>query len=166
MKLCSRRSFLFGCSCLVCGLTFLSPPLASAQFPYPTPTTPDAQRNASAQVRSQISWLQNATRTAPNYGEQGLGQVWERFHGVRGAYESFKQTLGPRQSTEGANALAELDAGLNIIQESFENFRTDVADGRSVNSALRDLCQVLREGSQLWLQEFNKTCSRLRTAWH
>jgi len=166
MNLYSRRSFLFGCLCFVAGLKLLSPPLASAQIPYPTQPTADAQRNTSSQVRSQISWLQNATRTAPSYGEQGVGQVAERFQSVRGAYESFKQTLGPRQLADGGNALAELDAGLNIIQESFENFRTDVADGRSVNSALRDLCQVLREASQLWLQEFNKTCSRLRTGWH
>jgi hypothetical protein len=166
MRPYSRRSFLVGCSCLVCGLQFLSPSPASAQFPYPTPMAPDAQRNMSMQVRSEIGLLQNTTRTAPSYGEQGYGQVWEHFQTVRGAYSAFKQVLNPSQLAEGANALAELDAGLDIIQGAFDNFQTDVAAGRPVNAALRDMCQVLRESSQVWLQEFNKTCSRLRTSWH
>jgi len=147
------------------GLKLLAPSSATAQFPYPTPMTPDAQRNTSAQVRSEVGWLQNTTSTAPSYGAQGYGNVWERFQGVRGAYETFKQTLNPKQLADGANDLAELDAGLDIIQGSFQNFQTDVAAGRPANAALRDMCQVLREASQVWLQEFNKVCSRLRTSW-
>jgi len=94
------------------GLKLLAPSSATAQFPYPTPMTPDAQRNTSAQVRSEVGWLQNTTSTAPSYGAQGYGNVWERFQGVRGAYETFKQTLNPKQLADGANDLAELDAGL------------------------------------------------------
>jgi len=150
----------------VCGLKVLSPRFASAQWPGQASTTPDAQRNALGQVRSEINWLQNATRTSASYGEQGYGNVWERFQSVRGAYAGLKQTLNPHQLTAGGNALAELDAGLDIIQEAFDNFRTDVAGGRPVNTALRDMCQVLREGSQLWLQQLNKTSTQLRIGWH
>ena len=166
MKPYSRRSFLIGCSCLVGGLRLLSPSSATAQFPYPSPMAPDAQRNTSAQVRSEIGWLQNTCRTAPNYGAQGYGNVWERFQSVHGSYQTFKQTLSPQQLADGANDLADLDAGLDIIQGSFQNFQTDVADGRPTSDALRDMCQVLREASQVWLQQFNKVCSRLRTSWH
>jgi len=166
MNILSRRSFILRASCLVCGLQFLSCFIASAQTPFPVAIPPDAQRNSSTQVRSEIKWLQDATRTAPSYGEQGYGHVWERFQTVRGTYQAFKQTLSPNQLAQGANSLAELDAGLDIIQGAFDNYQTDAAAGRPVNAALRDLCQVLREGSELWLQEFNKTCSRLRTSWH
>ena len=128
----------------------------------PASTTPDAQRSALTGLRSHITWLQNATRVAVNYGDQGYGKVWEQFQSFRGAYSSLKQTLNPRQLTEGANSLAELDAGLDIIQEAFTNYQTDVANGRARYSALSDMCQVLREAMQIWTQEFNKHALRLR----
>jgi hypothetical protein len=142
------------------------PLISRAQYPFPAPTTPDAQRNALTQVRSQVNWLQNATRTASNYSGQGHGIVWERFQIVRGAYAAFKQTLNPRQLADGGNSFAELDGGLDILQEAFENYQTDLAAGRPPGPALRDMCQVLRDGSRLWLEELNKTCSRLRVGWH
>jgi hypothetical protein len=117
------------------------------------------------EVRSQINWLLNATRTASNFGANGYGNLWGQFQAVRNAYNTFKQSLNPRQLGEGANSFAELDAGLDIIQEAFTNYQNDVAAGRAANLALRDLCQVLREASQMWLQEFNKDCSRLRVGW-
>jgi len=166
MKFSSRRSFLLAAPFLAVGVNLLTPRQASAQYPFPAPTTPDAQRNALAQVRSQVNWLQNATRTATSYGEKGSCMVWERFQIVRGAYTAFKQTLNGYQSSEGANSFAELDAGLDILQEAFQNFQADVAAGRAVNAALRDMCQVLRDGSRIWLDELNKTCSRLRVGWH
>jgi hypothetical protein len=66
---------------------------------------------------------------------------------------------------QGANDLAELDAGLGIIQEAFNNYQEAVAAGQNANSALRDMCQVLREASQVWLQELNNRCSKLRVGW-
>jgi hypothetical protein len=149
----------------VAGLIALLPLLGLAQWPFVPPTTPDAQRNALGAVRSQVNWLQNATRTASNYGGQGYDNVWQQFQMLRAAYGTFRQTLNPRQLTEGANSLAELEAGLDIIQEAFANYQADVAAGQMASSALRNMCQVLREGSSLWLQELNKTCSRLRVGW-
>jgi hypothetical protein len=63
---------------------------------------------------------------------------------------------------KGANALAELDAGLDIINEAFTNYQNDVAAGREGRTALRDMCEVLREAVQVWAQELEKTSSRLR----
>ena len=134
----------------------------SAQWPFPPPTTPDSQRNALNALRSQINWLQSATRTAPNYGNQGYATVWSQFDGLRAAYNGLKQTLNPGQLARGANSLAELDAGLDIIQEAFTNFQNDVSAGRPPNTALRDMCQVLRQGSTLWAKELHKVCSQLR----
>ena len=164
MKLYSTRSFLRSGPCLLCGLATLSPAIASAQWLFP-PSNPDAQRNALGEVRSQVNWLKNATSTAASYGERGYDSIWERFRSVRDAYATLKQTLIPPQLAKGANALAELDAGLDIIQESFGNYQADVSAGRAVNLALRDLCEVLRDASRLWLQEFNKICSQLRIGW-
>jgi len=136
---------------------------AYAQFP--PVTSPDSQRTALNRVRSQVNFLENATRTAPGYGQQGYGLLGEQFTLLREAYNGLKQTLYPQQLARGANALAELDAGLDIIQEAFANFQNDLAAGRQFNSAMRDLCDVLRQGSRVWLQQMNKTSSQLRLGW-
>jgi hypothetical protein len=145
----------------VASLTILWTPQTSAQWPFAVPTTPAAQRSALNAVRSQISWFQNATRTAPNYGEQGYGNVWGQFQGLREAYNAMKATLNPQQLAYGANAFAELDSGLDILQEAFTNFQNDVAAGRNSRSAFRDMCQVLREGSHVWAQQLNQDCAQL-----
>jgi len=151
---------------LLVALSVLSPLLLFAQWPFAPQTTPDAQRSALNSVRTQVNWLKNATRTASNFaGAQGYGNVRQQFDGLRGAYNGLKQTLNPHQLSYGANDLAELDAGLDIIQEAFVNFEQDVAAGRPVDPALRDMCQVLRQGSAVWLQELNKKVSRLRIGW-
>jgi len=78
---------------------------------------------------------------------------------------AFKSTLTQEQLAHGANGLAELDAGLDILAEAFDNYQQGLAAGQPVGSALRDMCAVLRQGSDLWLQELNKNCSRLRVGW-
>jgi hypothetical protein len=166
MKPHSKRAIGLGGVGLVFGLVALWPLLVSAQWPFGSPTTPDAQRNALNAVRSQVNWLQNATRTAPSYyGPQGYGTVWQQFQTLRAAYNGLKQTLNPQQVSQGANDFAELDAGLDIIQEAFANYQEAVSAGQPVNSALRDMCQVLGQASRVWLQELNKRCSRLRVGW-
>jgi hypothetical protein len=146
-------------------ITSLSPVFLYGQFPFAAPTTPDAQRNALSAVRSQVNWLQNATRTAPSYANAGYGMVWQQFESLRSAYNALTQTLNPQQLAQGANDFAELSAGLGIIQEAFTNYQEAVAAGQPANTALRDMCQILREASQVWLRELNTRCSRLRVGW-
>ncbi len=125
------------------------------------PVAPQAQRSALSAVRSQVGWVQNATKTAANYGPQGCGNIRQAFDGLRQAYSAFKNTMNQKQLAYGANELAELDAGLDIIQEAFVNFEEDLAAGQPYGPALSNLCRIVREGSGLWLQELNKTCTRL-----
>ena len=139
---------------------------AQPQWPYAPPpamppsTTRDAQRNELNNLKGQVGWLQNATRTAPNYNT-GVGLLWQQFQNVRASYQTFTATLNPQQQAYGANELAELSAGLDILQESFTNYQNDVASGRSPEAALSELCQVLRRAVGVWLQELNKDCARL-----
>ncbi len=130
-----------------------------------SPTTPDAQRNAMNVVRSQVGWLQNATRTASSYATGALGTVYQHFQTLRGAYTAFTATLNPQQSANGANELAELSGGLDILQEAFANYNDDVANGRDPGVALADMCQVLDQAAGVWLQEFNQDCTRLQVGW-
>lgn len=128
----------------------------------PADTSGNSQRAALNQVRTQVGWVQNATRTASNYGAGGADVVYQQFQILRDMYSGFTRTLNPLQLNNGANEWAELSAGLDIIQESFVYYQQDIEKGRPAGVALKDLCQVMREASQVWLQQFNRDCTRLR----
>jgi hypothetical protein len=165
MKRFLRNYRRFGGALPLVILTTLLLQPAFGQWPFGVPVTPQAQRNALSAVKSQVGWVQNATQVAPNYGAQGYGNVLQSFEGLREAYRVFKSTLNPQQQAYGANQLAELDAGLEIISEAFTNYQEDVSGGRPPGPALRNMCRVMRQGCGLWLQELNKTCSQLHVGW-
>src|SRR3974390_2488969 len=78
---------------LVC-LAALCPALVIAQWEFPAPTTPDAQRNALNAVRGRVNWLQNNTRTASNLvGDKGDGSLRREFDVLRLAYVELARTL-------------------------------------------------------------------------
>jgi len=141
--------------------------LVSAQAPWPfaAPTTPMAQRNAMNLVINQVSWFQNATRTASSYTGGGYGLLVQQFQAVRDQYSGFKSTLNPQQLSSGANQVAELDSGLDIIQEAFADYQAAVANGQSDSSAFANMSQVLNEAMGVWVQEFKQDCRQLRVGW-
>jgi hypothetical protein len=151
---------------LVC-LAALCANLVSAQAPWPfaAPTTPMAQRNAMNLVVNQVSWFQNATRTASSYAGGGYGLLVQQFQAVRDQYSGFKSTLNPQQLNSGANQVAELDSGLDIIQEAFADYQNAVANGQSDSSAFSNMSQVLNEAMGVWVQEFKQDCRQLRVGW-
>jgi hypothetical protein len=167
MKRITGKVLVFAAWCLLVALTALRPGQLSAQppGPYPVPITPDSQRNALNNVRAQASWLQNATRTAPNYLTGAADMVWQQFLMFRDSYQGFKNTLTPQQLSNGANDLAELDAGLDILAECFTNYQQDMAAGQSGARAFRNMCQVLGRATGVWLQELNRVSPRLRVGW-
>jgi hypothetical protein len=136
-----------------------------AQWGFAPPTTPMAQRNALNLVVNQVSWFQNATRTASSYSGNGYGQLVQQFQAVRDQYGGLKSTLNPQQLNDGANQFAELDSGLDIIQEAFTDYQTAVANGQSDYSAFANMCQVLNQAMGVWVQELKQDCSRLRVGW-
>jgi len=152
--------FLAGVAALCASMVY-----AQAQWPFAAPTTPMAQRNALNLLLNQLSWFQNATRTASAYSGNGYGLLMQQFQAVRDQYNGLKSTLTPQQLSAGANQLAELDSGLNIIQEAFNDYQAEVANGQSSNSAFVNLCQVLRQAMSVWTQELRRDCSQLRVGW-
>jgi len=152
---------------LLVSLAALYANLVSAQAPWPfaAPTTPMAQRNAMNLVINQVSWFQNATRTASSYTGGGYGLLVQQFQAVRDQYSGFKSTLNPQQLNSGANQVAELDSGLDIIQEAFADYQAAVANGQSDSSAFANMSQVLNEAMGVWVQEFKQDCRQLRVGW-
>ena len=138
---------------------------AQAQWPSATPTTPMAQRNALNLVLNRVNWFQNATRTTSSYRGSGYGILVQQFQAVRDQYSGLKSTLNPQQLNSGANQLAELDAGLDIIQEAFTDYQTAVANGQSSFSAFANMCQVLNRAMGVWTQELKQDCRQMRVGW-
>jgi hypothetical protein len=167
MKYMNARCLVLIVLGLLTGLIVVSPGQLEAQpfTPFGGQVSTDAQRNALNGVRSQANWLQNAIRTAPNYRTDAVGLVWQQFQMFRDTYTALRSTLTPRQLQAGANDLAELEAGLDILQEAFGNHQQDVAAGQPANRALLNMCRVLGRATSVWLQEFNRVCSRLRVGW-
>jgi len=147
----------------LCALGTVAAPFGGlAQWPTPAPAMPNDQRNMLNSFRTELNLFQNVTSSAPNYGANGYGNLMGHFQSMRGAFSALKGTLNPRQLERGANSCAELEAGLDILGEAFSYYVSDVQSGRPENAALRDCCQVLRQGSQVWEQEFNKVARELR----
>ena len=168
MKVISRKNTVLAGVSLVIGLACICPQLLRAQpagLPTDAAPTADGQRNAFSGVQSQAVWLQNACRSAPNFRTGGYDMLWEKFQGLRGAYNAFKSLLSPQQMKKGANELAELGAGLDILQEAFTDYQEDLVSGQSSPSAFVNMCQVLRDATGVWLQELNKDSQRLRVGW-
>ena len=167
MKLFTKKLALPAMLGLLVGLAALYGNLESAlaQWPYAAPTTPMAQRNAMNLVLNQVNWFQNATRTASSYSGGGYGLLVQQFQAVRAQYAGFKSTLNPQQLNSGGNQVAELDSGLDIIQEAFTDYQTAVANGQSNSSAFSNMCQVLNEAMGVWVQEFRQDCGQLQVGW-
>jgi hypothetical protein len=133
---------------------------AQTGWPFVTPTTPTAQRNALNFLRSQVTWFRNATQNAPRFAS-GYDKLWGQFQSVRNAFNAFKRTLRPHNMAVAANELAELEAGLDIIQEAFFDYQQDVGSGRLANVALRNLSQVLDQAAGVWLEELDRVARQL-----
>ena len=158
------RRLIGGFSLVAC-LAALWPVSVPAQSVFNTPTTAGAQRTALNSVRSEVRWLQNSTRVAPSYREQGYGGMWRSFLELRRDFGALTMTLTAEQAAYGENDLSELNNGLDILEEAFTNYHIEVAAGRSSSVALANLSRSLRQGSNLWLAQLNKTSSRLRIGW-
>lgn len=89
----------------------------------------------------------------PSYASGGSGVVWQQFQILRQTYPSFKATLTSGQLNAGANGLAELDAGLDVLQQAFDEYHQDVAAGRSQTKAFQSMCMALDKGAVVWLEE-------------
>jgi len=130
--------------------------------PVPPPTTPKAQRNAMMAVRAQADWLRSATRTSTSLATGADSVMWRRVQSLRRTYGAFKASLTPLQLQTGANELAELDAGLDILEQLFQEYHLDLAAGRRQSQAFNDLRRVVDAGAALWLQDFNQMANHVR----
>jgi hypothetical protein len=142
---------------LLACLAAFEPPPSRAQF-YTYSLSPE---EALRGVRSEVGWLRSATRTAPNFLRDGYGNLWQRFASLRSSFERFKGTLSPDQQMRGANELAELSSGLDIIQEVFGDSSRGAAESLANPMAFRRMCGVLDRAVAAWATEMEQVSRRL-----
>lgn len=149
---------------LLVGFVALSAESVCAQtaWPFAPPTNPMAQQNYMNLVLNQVRWFHNVSRSAASYSGGGYGVLVQQFQGLRDQYAGFKSSLTPNQLNSGANQLAELDAGLDIIQEAFTDYQTAVTNGQSSRTAYSNMSRVLNEAITVWGQQFRQTCNQLQ----
>jgi hypothetical protein len=164
MKLQTKKHALWAALILAISLAAWKPILLHAQV-YSGLGPRDTQRNALQTVVGQVNWVRNTARTAPSYLTDAFEMVWSSFQALRAHYTAFRSTLTPDQLARGANEIADLDAGLDIIQEAFADYQQQVAVGQGGRFAFARFCRVVDEATGIWGRELQKNSQRLRVGW-
>lgn len=137
------------------------PPALLYQPPLPTlPPTANDQRNALNNVVSQISYFRNVALNAPNFSN-GSFLVWDQFRRLRILFTAFESTLTAGQADRGADALAELEEGLVIIQQALDNLQIQIRTSPTTFFTASHEYRVLVEAINLWYRRFNQIGGRL-----
>lgn len=175
-----RSSFLFG----IIGSWLVVTPCANAQLvggwpsgtPAPFvqgPTVKDTLRNAvqaaSDQARLTAQTANEMARRArsPGYQTQNFVADYQnleiQFQNLRSIISQVVSIVPQIQSARAANAVAELDAGLNIIAEGFTPMQQEYQAGTLSRDTIVRCCRVLNEAILEWQKELKKDSRRLGT---
>jgi hypothetical protein len=159
-------------------------PGAWTQYPlYPTAPAPALTgstlgtnlRNAVAATQAQAvvvrrganDWGRRATRSS--YGAEFFQQDWNnmqlQFQNLRTQFNwlaSLAQQLGRPQAN---NAVAELDAGLNVIAELFTFLQGQFTAGTLDHNTVVRTARAFEDAMREWERELRKDSSRLGLIW-
>jgi hypothetical protein len=84
-----------------------------------------------------------------------------QFQNLRATFNQLAGLVPQLQSARAANAVAELDAGLNIIAEAFTPVQQEIQAGMLNRDTVVRMCQLLKETLDLWQRELKKDSARL-----
>jgi prefoldin subunit 5 len=167
---------------LIAGWLAIGPSRASAQFvtpPYPGTALPFLQgpdlvstlRNgaqmASDQSRSTAQFAKDLSQRARSVGYQmqNLGTDYQnlefQFQSLRATFNALGQLAQQLQTPRAANAVAELEAGLNIIAEAFIPVQQEMQANVLNRDSVVRMGQVMNEALLVWQKELKKCSSRL-----
>jgi hypothetical protein len=148
-------------------------------YPQPPPVTgptPGASlRNAAAATSSQAAFVRKgaadwgrragwSTYNADNF-QVDFANSQMQFLSLRQQFNilgNYALQLGrPRAD----NAIAELDAGLNIIAELFTFLQTEFNTGTLDHKTITRTCRALEDAMKEWERELRKNSSRIGLIW-
>jgi hypothetical protein len=135
------------------------------------PTLADTVRNAaqatSDQVRitARVAVDMGGRARSGGYRMQDFSTDYQnllvQFESLRATFHQLAQLAVQLQTARAANAVAELDAGLNIISEAFAPVQQEFQAGTLNRDTIVRMCQVLSEALKEWQKELKKDTSRL-----
>lgn len=144
-------------------------PLPFLQGPDLASTLRNGAQMASDQSRSTAQFARDMGQRARGAGYQTQNLLTDyqnlewQFHSLQFLFNALGQLALQLQTPRAANAVAELEAGLNIISEAFtpvqQEMQADVLNRDTVVS----MGQVLNEALLEWQKELKKCSSRLGT---
>ena len=158
----------------------MTPTIWTQYFPYFPPaatgsTGGTSMRNAAAATQTFADGVQ---RAADDWARRANGGLYQpQMFEVDFANALFQfQSLGQQFSSLAAmvrqagkpradNAVAELEAGLNIIGEVFTFLRNEYNAGTLDRNTIVRSCRALKDGMREWEREFKKNSSRLGVVW-
>jgi hypothetical protein len=158
-------------------------PGAWTQYPFPTAPAPALTgsslgtdlRNAVAATQAQAAvvrkgagdWGRAANRATygPSLLQQDFATMQLQFQNLRTQFNwagSLALQLGRPNAN---NAVAELDAGLNVIAELFTFLQTQYTAGTLDRNTLVRTARAFEEAMREWERELRKSTSRLGLVW-
>ncbi|MCI0748010.1 MAG: hypothetical protein L0Y58_21595 [Verrucomicrobia subdivision 3 bacterium] len=154
------------------------PPDARTQFPSPPALTGSTLgtnlRNAAAATHTQATVLRTAldnwsrransgTYTGDDF-QRDFVNVQSQFQALRNQFDWLGQLALQLGRPRADNAVAELDAGLNIIAELFIFLDQQFAAGTLDRATILRTARVFQKAVQEWERELRKNTSRLGLA--
>ncbi len=162
-------------------LTFLLAPSPAGwtQYPGAPPlagsTLGQSLRNSAAATQNQLTALRNAAdnwyrrATSANYGDAELRQDYDnvlwQFQSLRAQFNYLAQLALQLGRPRADNAVAELDAGLNIIAELFTFLQEQYAAGTLDRATVQRTARLFQKAIREWELELRKNTSRLGIVW-
>jgi hypothetical protein len=146
-----------------------APPLPFLQGPDLASTLRNGAQAASDQSRRTAQTANDLSRRArsPGYLMQNLWNDFQnleyQFQNLRGTFRALGELALQLQTPRAANAVAELDAGLNIISEAFTPVRQELQAGMANRDTVVRMGQVMNEALLEWQKELKKCSARLGT---
>ena len=138
------------------------------------PTLAASLRNAALATRDQAVAVQN---TANNWArransahyraenlEADIRTMYLQYHGLRERFNWMGSLALEANRPHANNALAELDAGLNIIEELLVFLNQQFTAGNLDRTTFVRTCGTLADVVRQWDQEFKKSSSRMGIA--
>jgi hypothetical protein len=151
------------------------------QFPIPqqtalTGSTPGATlRNAAVATQNQADlirkfandWGRRANSASYNadFLQQDFAIMQSHFQGLRTQFNWLGNQALQLGRSRADNAVAELDAGLNIIAELFTFLNSQYSAGTLDRRTIVRTCRSFEEAMGEWQREFKKNSSRLGFVW-
>ncbi len=174
----SKRTLLAAIVLSLLGITpgartqYLGPPQPPALV---GPTLGASLRNAAVATQAQAGivrkgandWGRRASSGAYNAGQfqQDFATAQFQFRMLREQFNGLAALALQLGRPRGNNAIAELDAGLNIIAELFTFLGNQFNAGTLDHQTIVRTCRALEDAMREWERELKKNSSRMGLVW-